>query len=82
LSFLSEKKQAVAKVVQAIDKPTRRPTGMRALPDMLQILLNPHSHALVKNETLPQPVRVPVFLLIVYNPTVQLKNLLKSPMPK
>ena len=72
----------MAKVVQAIHKPPCRPAGMRALTDMLQILLDPHRHTLVKNETLPKPVGVPVLLLVVYNPTVQLKNLLESPMPK
>ena len=55
---------------------------MCALTDMLQILIDTHRHALVKNETFPKPVRVPVLLLVVYNSTVELKNLLESPMPE
>lgn len=72
----------MAKVVKAIHESSRGTSGVGAFTDMFQIFLHSHCHALVKNETFSKPMSVPVFLLVIYNPTVQLKNLLKSTMPK
>jgi hypothetical protein len=55
---------------------------MRTPPDVLQILLDSDRHSLVKNKALPKPVGVSVLLLVVHNPTVQLKNVLEPAMPK
>jgi hypothetical protein len=68
----------VTRIVQTIYEAAGRLAGVRASADLNQVLFHAHRHPLIEDKTFALPVLVPEFFLIGENPTVQLKDVLKT----
>ena len=78
LGCFRKNEKLVTGIVQAIHKPARRFSGMRATPDLHQPVVNAHRHALIEDETLALPMLIPELLLIRHDPAMQLEDVLEA----
>ena len=76
--FGRQEEKLVTRIVQAIDEPARRSSGMRTAPNLHEPFFHPDSHPLVEDETFSLPVFVPELLLVGRDSAVQLKDILES----